>query len=520
VRRLAVQIPLDAPRMDDGVVDEVLETAPDLVGLSCYCWDLDAQLRLASRLREAAPTTRIVLGGPSASYRSAELLRDNPAVDAVVRGEGEQTLLDIVERDDADLSGVPGVTWRGPGGEPRQEPDRPVAPDLAALPSPLLSGVLEPPRQNLMLELSRGCRYRCTYCAWKTHGGGVRAVPEARVRDELSWALDRGYEHAFVIDSALNDDDDRLAGIARAARAVDPERRLAHSYFVNHAFLSKGQVADLDSLRPHEVTIGLESLSPRAMKAAGRKPLDEDRFAAALDLLSEIAPATVSLMLGMPGDDLEGFRRTLDFVARLAERPGRPRVRFARAHWMLIAPGSYLWRRSDRYGLDIAPQGVPYVLGSESFPREDLIQALHLLHDHPRSDLFVWEDAEPLAMLDASLPELFAARGDRIGGRSGDRVEVEALRRALGPLGPGRPMPRGWSMAPLDMGGGYPTVRIEGPDGRRLALQARPAGAEPHPYARTRTFDLVALPPEGSGDGSSDPTMLGLLVEVIRRNEA
>lgn len=517
VTRVDLPFALDRPSFEADAVKAVLATEPDWLGLSCYSWDLQAQLELAEQVRLARPRVRIVLGGPSATFQAARLLDRNPSVDVVVRGEGEVTIRHLLRHDPENLAGIRGISWRRVDGTITAEPDRPVAPDLAELASPILTGVLVPPKQNLMFEFSRGCIYRCTYCAWKTQGAGVRYVPEQRVRGELRWAVEHGYEHAFLIDSAINNDDEWLDFLSRTVAEVDPERSLALSYFVNHAFVTERQVRALARIRAHEITVGLETINPRASRAAGRKAVDREAFVRAVDRLSEVAPSTLSIMLGMPGDDLDGFRATLDFIAEVAERPGRPRVRMARAHWMLIAPGSQMWERADRYGLRIAREGIPYVLGSETFPQEDLVRALHVMHEHPRSDLFVWEDAEPLKMLDAALPAMFAAGGDHIGGRVGTRISVEDVIEAIRPLVPGRPLRGPWKVGEVEQRHGWPVVVLEGPEGRSVLLQVRPRDAEPNPLARTRRFDLVWLPSPGAGD--EENRLVHALVDLVRRND-
>jgi len=514
VQRIDLPFSLDRPHFDQDAVDAVLATDPEWLGLSCYCWDIAPLLSLAQRVRSNRPATRVVAGGPSASFQASALIEQHACLDAVVRGEGELALRHLLAADGCE--GIDGVTWRSEAGGVVQEKDRPMA-DLSDLASPLLDGVLVPPRQNLMFEFSRGCIYRCTYCAWKSQGPGMRFVPEARVRDEIAWAVERGYEHAFLIDSAINNDDARLDCIAGHVAAADPGRRLALSYFVNHAFLTDAQVRALGRIRAHEITVGLESVNPRASKAAGRKPVDRDAFVRAMDRLSEVAPATLSIMLGMPGDDLDGFRSTLDFIAEIAERPGKPRVRMARVHWMLIAPGSEMWARADRHGLVIAKTGIPYVLGSSTFPQHDLVAALHVLRDHPRSDLFVWEDAEPLGMLDPALPAMFASGGDHIGGRAPARIADDDVLQAIRPLVPGRALRGPWRVGPIERRHGWPVVVLQGPDSHRVLLQVRPREAEPRPFARTRRFDLVWLP--SGHDEPEQHRLVTALVDLIRKND-
>lgn len=519
VTRLDLQLSLDAPRFGADELEAVLATEPDVLGLSCYCWDLAAQLELAREVRRRRPGVLTVLGGPSASFQPAELLDAVPAVDVVVRGEGERSLVELLDRG-GDPEGLAGLSYRGPDGQVHHEPDRPTVESLDELPSPLLEDALIPPRENLLFEFSRGCRYRCTYCAWKLRGAGERSASAARIEAELRWAVERGYRHGFVIDSAINGDDQRLAAIAGAVERVDPDRSIALSYFVDHRNLTEGQLPHLAALRTHEITVGLESVNPAAMRAAGRRKLDLARFGEALERLGAIAPVTLSIMLGMPGDTLEGFNATLDAVDALERRC---RLRAVRVHWMLVAPGSSLWRRAERYGLDIAGEGIPYVLGSDSFPRDELIRAMEALRLHRRAELFTWEDAEPPRLLGAEAPALFEAGGERLGhdlGRSAAAITDEEALAAIRPLAPGRSSAGRLSIRPVERRGGHPVVTVESDDGARARVQLRRRGAEPSPLARTRSFDLIWLAPEGDRDRSGDARRLArLVVEAVRRND-
>jgi hypothetical protein len=258
-------------------------------------------------------------------------------------------------------------------------------------------------------------------------------------------------------------------------------------------------------------------VNPLAAKAAGRRPVDPEQFIRALDMLSDVGPATLSIMLGMPGDDLDGFRRTLDFVARVAERPGNSRVRMARVHWMLIAPGSQMWLQAEQLGLEVSKAGIPYVLGTPTFPKKDIIAALHILREHPRSDLFVWEDAEPLAVLDSHLPAMFASSTTRFGLRDSVRIEEDDVRKAIAPLVPGRPLRGPWKMGNIERENGWPVISIDGPNGRRVRMQLRPRNADPKPFARTRSFDILWIP--SGSEGHHEHGIVAALADLIRKND-
>lgn len=519
VHRISLSFGLDDPTFGDEVVDLVLESEPDVLGLSCYAWDLEAQLSLASRAKTRRPRLKVVLGGPSATFGTRALMEANPAVDAVVRGEGEETFAALLGAGLDSPAGIPGVAWRDPSGSLHEEPLGPPVADLASLPSPLLDGVLEPPRENLLLEFSRGCIYRCRHCAWQTHGKGIRCVPAARVRDEIAWARDHGYGHGFVIDSAINNDDAWLGALTRAIAQGDPRGELVLSYFINYRLITPDQARRLSKVRTHEVLLGLESVNPRALSAAGRRSTIVDDFTRAVDLLSEaVGAVTPNIMFGMPGDDLEGFRRTLDFVATLAERTGTgrsPKIRGARIHWAIVPPGSYFSENAANFGLEIHGRGVPYVLGSDTFPRGDLVRGLELIREHPRADLFIWEDAEPVRILGCEVPDMVSPGGGRVGGPAPERIDDEAVLGAIAPLTPGRRI-RGWRVEPLGRRHGFPEVTLSGPQDRLIQLGLRPRETDPHPLARTRRFDLICDHESASAEESN---LLTALIRLISKND-
>src|SRR3989338_5699696 len=95
-------------------------------------------MRLAALARAANPRCRIVAGGPHATPLPHHLLEHYPQVDVVVRGEGEETLLEVARAHgrgnlDRALPAIPGVTFRAPGrytGRLVNTPERPGIMDL------------------------------------------------------------------------------------------------------------------------------------------------------------------------------------------------------------------------------------------------------------------------------------------------------------------------------------------------------------------------------------------------------
>src|SRR5690606_33309965 len=74
------------------VVTDLFRRVPDIVGFSCYIWNIEETAVIIRMLKKIRPDVRIVLGGPEVSYDTAYWMERLPEVDFIVMGEGEETL--------------------------------------------------------------------------------------------------------------------------------------------------------------------------------------------------------------------------------------------------------------------------------------------------------------------------------------------------------------------------------------------------------------------------------------------
>ncbi len=121
---------------NDVIVAEVLRWKPDLVGMSFLSTTSYPYAKILARaLRAAAPEVKLAFGGVFATLNAEHVKRQVPEVDFVCRGDGEQLILDLVERLD-DPAGVMGVTWQDASGAVRENPPRMLDRNLDQWPFP------------------------------------------------------------------------------------------------------------------------------------------------------------------------------------------------------------------------------------------------------------------------------------------------------------------------------------------------------------------------------------------------
>ena len=70
------------------IVKRIIAGRPDLVGFSCYIWNIEMIRELVGMVKDELPKSIIVLGGPEVSYNAEDVMKDNPEVDYIVSGGG------------------------------------------------------------------------------------------------------------------------------------------------------------------------------------------------------------------------------------------------------------------------------------------------------------------------------------------------------------------------------------------------------------------------------------------------
>ncbi|MBL8774591.1 MAG: B12-binding domain-containing radical SAM protein [Acidimicrobiales bacterium] len=310
---------------------------PAVLLCSNYLWSLDHNLEVARRAKELRPGLVVVHGGPSTPKYEDDAARfletHGDVADVLVRGEGEHTLCMLLEAlaptlpalDRDRLRDVPGLTFRDPvdGAVVRTaEPER-VA-DLDALPSPYLTGEFDHIDPGawpfaVSIETNRGCPYGCTFCDWGSATlSRIRKFSAERVLAEFEWVAARGIPGLQLCDAnfgILARDVDLARGLADIRRRTGSPTGLGFTPPKNttrHITRIFDEVMDAGFLI--STAISLQSIDEQTLAAVDRSNISTDHYLAmAADLRRRGHPLMGDLLLGLPGQTFESYRRDLQF---------------------------------------------------------------------------------------------------------------------------------------------------------------------------------------------------------------
>jgi anaerobic magnesium-protoporphyrin IX monomethyl ester cyclase len=221
---ISVEI-LDANALEigwNGLGTAIARANADLIGITVFTPYVPEVSRAVGIARQAVPQATIVLGGPHVTFTAEETLQTMPEVDVVVRGEGDQIIVDLARTLAAggEWERVPGITYRQDGVFVETPTSPPL--DVTGLPMPAFH--LLPMERYRFAALggpfatvlaSRGCPFKCTFCSeWPFWRGGWRPYDPERVVEQLDIVVNRyGRTHIWFGDDCFNVDGDHMAAI-------------------------------------------------------------------------------------------------------------------------------------------------------------------------------------------------------------------------------------------------------------------------------------------------------------------
>ncbi|MEI6209891.1 MAG: radical SAM protein, partial [Desulfuromonadales bacterium] len=300
-----------APATAGVVVDNILSIRPDIVGFSCTTSSFMEGYRVAELLKQRCPGIVTVVGGAHACTIGAPLLDSFPAVDYLVIGEGEQTMLELAQNGGRNVENIPGIAYRKDGAGTVTAPRELIA-DLDTLPFPAYHLLPDFPKRytlplfsfpttpNTSIISSRGCPYACSYCDRSVFARGFRFNSPEYIIEHIAM-LNRKYgiRHVFFYDDLFTFDRKRVARFCE----LKEQKQLKVTY--NCIARLEHVDAELLSLLKNsgcwQVNFGIESGDPEVVKKH-RKFFGLDEVGQKLQMVKDAGMRVKGLfMVGLPG---------------------------------------------------------------------------------------------------------------------------------------------------------------------------------------------------------------------------
>jgi anaerobic magnesium-protoporphyrin IX monomethyl ester cyclase len=354
------------------IVTDLVQRKPDVIGFSCYIWNIEETIKVISMIKKINPSIQIVVGGPEVTYDVMEWMEKVPQFDFIVIGEGEETFKNLLQQlnSEKDYRHVAGISYRTGTGEIKLNPQRHKL-DLRELPSPYRfeEDIKHLGKRVSYIETSRGCPFSCQFCLSSIEVG-VRYFDREKIKEDIRYLMKNGAKTIKFVDRTFN--------ISRSY-ALEMFRFLIDEHLPGTVFQFE---ITADIMRPevieflnHEAPpglfrfeIGVQSTNDYTNELVMRKQ-NFEKLTRTVTMVKEGKKIDqhLDLIAGLPEEDYDTFKRTFNDVFEM--RPEELQLGFLK---MLRGTGLRLRAADHQY---IYMDQSPYeILGNNVLSFDDIIR--------------------------------------------------------------------------------------------------------------------------------------------------
>ena len=364
---------------------------PDIVGFSTLTCTSRTAPQIAKQAKKENPNLTTVLGGLHATYNPTKILKKYPWIDIIVRGEGEQTALELTKtlENENSLKDVQGITFRN-NGNIISTPDRALIKEVDIIPFPdrelldteyhaLAAGINAAPKKYTSFVTSRGCVYNCRFCGIRALAKNVwrpRSVENAL--EELLFLESEGYRQFHFVD------DNFMLNQKRAIKLCQEIRREK----LDIDWICLGRVDNCSYHMLKELVragckiihFGIESANQRILNYYNKRITPQQSVTAIKAARKAGVDVVIgSLIVGAPDETSQEIQNTLEFAKQL-------QLDIPEINILAATPGVDIWNELKANGsLDEDEYWETGVLIPEISPKAVPLEEINkMIHEHLR----------------------------------------------------------------------------------------------------------------------------------------
>lgn len=327
----------------------VNEFKPGFIGITGATMNINKSLEALSLYRKLLPGAVTVAGGPHVTFDAEAVLRENPQLDFVVRGEGELTTGELFSavKKNKDYSKIEGLSYRKENAILHNR-ERKFISDINILPIPNYE-LAELSKYRALgmpvnMTTSRGCPHKCIFCVGnRMVGNRVRYFHTGRVVDEFQSLAETGVRQINIADDLFTAKKRRCMDIC--TEIIKREIKQEWTAFARVDTVSEELLRVMKRAGCKTLCFGIESGNQEILDRV-KKKTNLKMCKNAVDMCRKAGiKAMTAYILGLPGETSETVEQTLNFSRSLSDIYGY--------HILTPFPGSEVREKAHEYGIRI-----------------------------------------------------------------------------------------------------------------------------------------------------------------------
>lgn len=357
------------------IVTDLHAKKPEVIGFSCYIWNIEETIKVVKMLKKINPLLTIVLGGPEVTYDTREWMEKIPEVDFIIIGEGEQSFKQLLDElhGEQNFANVSGIAYR-------EETTIHIKPqrnkiDLKTLPSPFRfkEDLPQLSKRVTYIETSRGCPFSCQFCLSSIEVG-VRYFDREKVKEDIRFLMEHGAKTIKFVDRTFNIS--RSYAMEMFQFLIDEHKPGTVFQFEITADIMRPEVIQfLNDNAPKGLfrfEIGVQSTNDATNELVMRKQ-NFSKLTRTVTMVKEGQKIDqhLDLIAGLPEEDYHSFKKTFNDVFEL--RPEELQLGFLK-----MLRGTGLRLRAEDHGYVYMDHSPYEILKNNILSFEDITKIKHV----------------------------------------------------------------------------------------------------------------------------------------------